>query len=59
MMVQENKAFSYSHKAQLKIFDFHKVMQMLWPGNLPDLNMIEPCWLYLKKQTTIRGATTF
>ena len=23
---------------------------MIWPGNSPDLNMIEPCWFYLKRQ---------
>lgn len=29
---------------------------MLWPANSPDLNMIEPCWPWLKKRTTLRGA---
>lgn len=27
-----------------------------WPGNSPDLNAIEPCWPFLKRLTTIRGA---
>jgi hypothetical protein len=27
-----------------------------WPGNSPDLNTIEPCWFWLKKRTTARGA---
>ena len=25
---------------------------MMWPGNSPDLNMIEPAWFHLKKVTT-------
>jgi hypothetical protein len=29
---------------------------MLWPANSPDLNMIEPCWFYIKIETTKKGA---
>jgi len=28
---------------------------MIWPGNSPDLNMIEICWAYLKRITTKKG----
>ena len=31
---------------------------MLWPANSPDLNMIEPCWFYMKVETTKKGAIT-
>ena len=31
---------------------------MLWPANSPDLNMIEPCWFYIKVETTKKGAIT-
>ena len=31
------------------------ILRLLWPGNSPDLNMIEPCWYYLKKITTAKG----
>ena len=35
------------------MFDIH---HLLWPGNSPDLNMIEPAWGYLKRETTKKGA---
>ena len=31
-------------------------MKLLWPGNSPDLNAIEPAWPYMKRRTTCRGA---
>jgi hypothetical protein len=33
-----------------------EVVRMLWPANSPDLNMIEPCWFYMKVETTKKGA---
>ena len=59
IIVQEDKAPSHAHKAQLEIFNLHDVLRMLWPGNSPDLNMIEPCWPYMKKRMTVHGSTTF
>jgi hypothetical protein len=29
---------------------------MLWPPNSPDLNIIEPCWFFIKVETTKKGA---
>lgn len=58
-IVQEDKTPSHLHKAQQEVFDFHRVLQLLWLGNSPDLNMIEPCWPYMKRQTTVQGSTTF
>lgn len=58
-IVQEDKAPSHSHKAQQEIFDIHHIQRLLWPDNSPDLNMIEPCWPYMKRRTTVRGATLF
>ena len=32
------------------------VLRLFWPGNSPDLNMIEPCWNWMKRETTRKGA---
>jgi hypothetical protein len=29
---------------------------MLWPAKSPDLNIIEPCWFYIKVEITKKGA---
>jgi hypothetical protein len=29
---------------------------MLWLVNSPDLNIIKPCWFYIKIETTKKGA---
>jgi transposase len=33
-------------------------MKMLWPGNSPDLNVIEKAWFWIKKETTKQGPTS-
>ena len=33
-----------------------EVLRLLWPGNSPNLNMIEQCWPWMKRQTTRKGA---
>ena len=55
-LVQEDNAPAHAHHAQADIFSFHEVKRLLWPGNSPDLNMIEPCWPGMKRRTTARGA---
>jgi hypothetical protein len=45
-LVQEDKASSYaSHFQQTLVYDIYAVLQLLWPMNSLDLNMIEPCWM--------------
>ena len=44
MIVQEDKAPSHNSRYQAEIFSLYNIMRLLWPGNSPDLNMIEPCW---------------
>ena len=52
----EDNAPPHVHFYQREIYDFHKVNRILWPGNAPDLNAIEPTWYWLKRRTTLRGA---
>ncbi|KAK5998492.1 hypothetical protein PT974_00871 [Cladobotryum mycophilum] len=55
-IVQEDKAPAHSHQAQQPLFDLHKVQRLLWCGNSPDLNAIEPAWPWMKRRTTRKGA---
>lgn len=55
-VVQEDKAPSHNHWIQNRVYDAAGVSKLLWPGNSPDLNMIEPCWFWMKKETTKKGA---
>lgn len=57
-IVQEDGAPAYAFKHQIPVWNMAKVKKLLWPGNSPDLNAIEPCWWYMKYQTTKRGAAT-
>jgi len=58
MIVQEDKATSHTAKIHQVYFNACEIRRLIWPGNLPDLNMIEPCWGYLKWVTTKRGLPT-
>ena len=55
-VVQENRAPSHASKHQDLVFMDAEVLRLLWPGNSPDLNMIEQCWPWMKRQTTRKGA---
>ena len=55
-IVQEDKALCHASKHQNIVFMDAGVLRFLWPGNSPDLNMIEQCWYWMKKQTTRKGA---
>ena len=44
------------HRSQAEIYSLFEVQRLLWPGNSPDLNMIEPAWAFLKRNTTKSGA---
>src|SRR5271170_6656925 len=55
-LVQEDGAGAHSPKHQGQVYKLAKVLRLLWPGNSPDLNAIEPCWWWMKWRTTGRGA---
>jgi transposase len=56
--VQEDGAPAHASKYQAEVFSIAGVIRLLWPPNSPDLNMIEPCWFWMKRQTTKRGPLT-
>jgi len=57
-IVQEDNAPSHSSHYQQEVFDAAQVSRLIWPANSPDLNMIEPCWYWMKRETTKKGAFT-
>ncbi len=57
MIVQEDKAPSYNSKYQAEVFSLYEILRLLWPENSPDLNMIEPCWPWMKRETCKNGST--
>ncbi len=54
-IVQEDRAGPHAHKSQDIFYSALDIQRLIWPGNSPDMNMIEPCWLYMKAQTTKDG----
>jgi len=55
-VVMEDKAPSHAHHYQSVIYRLYDVERLLWCGNSPDCNCIEPCWFYMKRETTKKGA---
>ena len=43
-IIQEDNAPAHSSHYQQEVFDRAGVTRLLWPGNSPDLNVIELCW---------------
>ncbi len=56
IMVQEDKAPAHASHHQDVIFMNAGILRILWPVNSPDLNAIEPCWWWMKRQTARKGA---
>jgi len=55
-LVQEDRAPSHAHHAQARVYSAAGVQRLLWVPNSPDLNMIEPTWMWMKRETTKKGA---
>jgi transposase len=57
-IVQEDNAPCHAAAANSTIYQLSGIVRMLWPGNSPDLNAIEPLWYYMKVETTRKGPPT-
>ena len=56
-IILEDSAPAHCYQIQQHVYKAEDVQKILdWPGNSPDLNAIEPCWAWMKKRTTSRGA---
>jgi hypothetical protein len=58
VIVQEDGAPAHSSKYQEEVFELWEICKLLWPGNSPDLNAIEPTWFWMKRETTKKGPIT-
>lgn len=56
LYIQKNNAAAHASKYQKPLFLNTGFLRLIWPGNSPDLNMIEPAWLHIKRLTTKKGA---
>jgi Transposase/DDE superfamily endonuclease len=56
--VQEDNAGPHASIYNQKVFQIEEIQRLLWPGNSPDLNAIEPTWFWMKRETTKKGAIT-
>jgi transposase len=54
-IVQEDNAAPHAHN---EFYNLWNIIRMIWPPNSPDLNMIEPCWFWMKRQTTKYGVAS-
>lgn len=55
-IVMEDKAPAHVHYIQQLLYDKEKIKRLQWPGNSPDINAIEPGWMWMKRNTTKKGA---
>ena len=55
IIIQEDGASAHISVYQARIYSLAGIIKLLWPGNSPDLNMIEPAWPHLKRVTTKKG----
>jgi hypothetical protein len=58
MIIQENGTAPHNSVYKNRLYNLATVSYLLWVGNSPDLNMIEPAWPHLKQITTRKGAPT-
>ena len=49
LLVQQDLAPSHKAKVNQELIQESGLEQLEWPGNSPDLNMIEPSWTWMKR----------
>ena len=54
-VLMEDGAACHVHHFTQKLGAKHGISKLLWPGNSPGLNAIEPIWGYLKRKSADRG----
>ena len=57
-VVMEDGASAHKSAYADELYISWEVVKMLWPANSPDLNMIEPCWFYIKIETIKKSTIT-
>jgi hypothetical protein len=57
-IIQEDGAPAHTSHYQQEVFKLADIVKLLWPGNSPDLNAIEPTWNWMKRETTKKGGPT-
>ena len=55
-IVMEDGAPSHKHAVHAETYSATGIQRLLWCGNSPDLNAIEPCWFWMKRLTTKWGS---
>ena len=49
LVIQQDKAPSHAAEVNMELLQECGVEVLEWCGNSPDLNMIEPCWPWMKR----------
>jgi hypothetical protein len=54
-IVQEDGASPHKNRYGTEVYSLFCIEKMDWPPNSPDINAIEPCWMWMKRKTTEKG----
>jgi hypothetical protein len=54
-IVMEDGASPHGSHYSSEAYCVWEIERLLWPANSPNLNQIEPCWFYMKRETTRKG----